>query len=40
MCAKKLEELFLEAGFPEGVYQNLFISSRDTEYVLAKNEIK
>ena len=40
MCAKKLEELFLEAGFPEGVYQNLFISSRDTEYVLEKNEIK
>ena len=40
MAAKMIEDLFLEAGFPEGIYQNLFISSRDTEYVLAKEEIK
>lgn len=35
----KLEELFLKAWFPVWIYQNLMISSKDSEYVVAKKEI-
>ncbi len=40
MCALKLEELFLKAGFPKWVYQNLFVSSSKSEYIISKKEIK
>lgn len=33
--ARKIEELFLEAGFPEGVYTNLQISARESEYIIS-----
>lgn len=35
----KIEELFLEAWFPVGVYQNILVSSSETEYILSKKEI-
>ncbi len=38
--ARKIEELFLEAGFPEGVYQNIEISSAESEYIISNPIIK
>lgn len=35
----KIEELFLEAWFPIWVYQNIIVSSRDSEYIISKDEI-
>jgi hypothetical protein len=35
-----IEKLFLEAGFPKGIYQNIFISARESEYILSREEIK
>ena len=35
MCAKQIEDWFRQAGFPEGVYSNIFISSTDSEYIIA-----
>jgi len=40
MCAAKIEELFLQAGFPVWIYQNIFVSSSESEYILSKKEIK
>lgn len=34
-CAAAIEQLFLDAGFPEGVYQNIFISASQSELILA-----
>ena len=39
MCAEKIEELFTKAGFPEGVYQNLFIKSNQSEYIISHEHI-
>ncbi len=39
MCAAKIEELFLKAWFPEGVYQNLFIKSSQSEYIISHEHI-
>lgn len=39
-CGKLLEELFLEAGFPEGVYQNLLISGSQVEKVIEDPIVK
>ena len=39
MCAEKIEQLFLKAGFPEGVYQNLFIKSNQSEYIISHQHI-
>ena len=39
MCAEKIEQLFLKAGFPEGVYQNLFIKSSQSEYIISHQHI-
>ena len=33
--AEKLEELFLQAGFPRGVYTNLFVPHEFTEKIIA-----
>lgn len=38
--AKVIEELFLEAGFPEWVYQNINISSSESEYLISHRAIK
>jgi succinate-semialdehyde dehydrogenase / glutarate-semialdehyde dehydrogenase len=40
LCALKIEELFLAAGFEAGVYQNLFIAEEQVEQVLADARIK
>lgn len=39
-CGKLLEKLFLDAGFPEGVYQNLLISGKQVENVINNPVIK
>lgn len=40
MAWEMIEKLFLEAGFPKGIYQNIFISARESEYILSREEIK
>lgn len=35
MIALKIEELFVKAGFPEGVYTNVFVSSSLSENIIA-----
>ena len=40
LAGKKIEELFLLAGFPEGVYQNIMVSSSESEYILSRKEIR
>jgi len=40
MCAAKLEKVFIEAGFPKGVFQNLAISSSQVEEVINNPIIK
>ncbi|RDI14510.1 NAD-dependent succinate-semialdehyde dehydrogenase [Flavobacterium sp. AG291] len=39
-CAQLLEDIFLEAGFPKGVYQNLLIASGQVEEVINNPIIK
>jgi succinate-semialdehyde dehydrogenase/glutarate-semialdehyde dehydrogenase len=39
-CSELLEEIFLEAGFPEGIYQNLLIESGQVEAVIKNPIIK
>jgi succinate-semialdehyde dehydrogenase / glutarate-semialdehyde dehydrogenase len=38
-CALKLEEIFSRAGFPQGVFQTLLISSRQVDAILADPRI-
>jgi succinate-semialdehyde dehydrogenase/glutarate-semialdehyde dehydrogenase len=40
LCALKIEELFLKAGFGEGVYQNLFVAEAQVEQILADARVK
>lgn len=35
MCAAAIEQLFFDAGFPPAVYTNLFISSSQSELIIA-----
>jgi succinate-semialdehyde dehydrogenase / glutarate-semialdehyde dehydrogenase len=39
-CATHIEEIFLEAGFPDGVFQNLFIHHDKTESIIANDIVK
>jgi succinate-semialdehyde dehydrogenase / glutarate-semialdehyde dehydrogenase len=39
-CSLILERIFLEAGFPEGVFQSLLIDSKDVEGVIAHDAIR
>lgn len=39
-CSTHIEEIFLEAGFPEGVFQNLFIHHDKTEQVISNDIVK
>ncbi|MEN2282106.1 NAD-dependent succinate-semialdehyde dehydrogenase [Algoriphagus sp. SE2] len=39
-CAKMIEEIFLKAGFPNGVFQNLFVDHDETENIIANDAIK
>ncbi len=40
MCALKMEELTLEAGFPEGVFQTLIIDGSTASSLISRDEIK
>ncbi len=39
-CARAIEDIFLEAGFPKGVYQNLMVSSDQVEDIINNPIIK
>lgn len=39
-CAQVMEDIFLEAGAPAGVYQNLFIPGNEVDGLLADKRIK
>lgn len=39
-CAQLLEDIFIKAGFPKGIYQNLLISSSQVEDVINNPVIK
>lgn len=39
-CAKLIEKIFLEAGIPEGVFQNVFIDIPQVEKVIAHDSIQ
>ncbi|UFX83137.1 aldehyde dehydrogenase family protein [Candidatus Absconditicoccus praedator] len=39
LCGEKLEELFKKAGFPDGVYQDIKASTKDTEYIISQKAI-
>jgi len=39
-CAKQIEEVFLKAGFPEGVFQNLIVHHDQTERIISSPVIK
>ena len=38
-CAEAIERSFVEAGFPEGIFQNLFISSQRVERVIRDSRV-
>jgi acyl-CoA reductase-like NAD-dependent aldehyde dehydrogenase len=39
LCANKIQEWFDAAGFPVGVYTNIFVSSRYSEHIIAHEKI-
>ncbi len=39
MCALELEKIFVEAGFPEGVFQNLLIDGAAASSLIGRDEI-
>ncbi len=39
-CALAIERLFLEAGFPEGAFQALLLSSKDIEPIIADDRVQ
>jgi succinate-semialdehyde dehydrogenase/glutarate-semialdehyde dehydrogenase len=39
-CAKQIESIFLKAGFPEGVFQNLIVHHDQTESIVSHPAIK
>lgn len=39
-CAKHIEDLFQEAGFPPGVFQSLIIHHDKTEHIIGSNTVK
>ncbi len=40
ICAASIEKLFQDADFPAGVFQNIFASTEDIEFIIASNTIK
>jgi len=40
LCAEQIEKFFRKAGFPEGIYTNLFISSSDSEHIISNTYIR
>ena len=39
-CAQMMEDIFKEAGLPEGVYTNLYVSGKDIEPIVSNPKIK
>ncbi|WP_226064591.1 NAD-dependent succinate-semialdehyde dehydrogenase [Kaistella polysaccharea] len=39
-CAQMMEDIFKEAGLPDGVYTNLYVSGKDIEPIVANPKIK
>ncbi|MCH8534799.1 MAG: NAD-dependent succinate-semialdehyde dehydrogenase [Flavobacteriaceae bacterium] len=39
-CALKIEEVFIKAGFPKGVFQNLIIHHEESEKIIAHKTVK
>jgi succinate-semialdehyde dehydrogenase/glutarate-semialdehyde dehydrogenase len=39
-CAELIESVFVKAGFPEGVFQNLIVHHEQTEQIIAHNAVK
>ena len=40
MCALEIENIFIEAGFPEGVFQTLLIDGKTASSLIPRDEIK
>jgi len=40
LCAEAIEKLFIDAGFDEGEYQNLFITNEQAERVLSDKRVR
>jgi succinate-semialdehyde dehydrogenase/glutarate-semialdehyde dehydrogenase len=40
LCALEIENIFLEAGFPEGVFQTMLIDGKAASSLISKDEIK
>jgi len=40
MCARQIEDFFTKAGFPEGIYTNLFVSSSQSELIISHKYIR
>jgi succinate-semialdehyde dehydrogenase/glutarate-semialdehyde dehydrogenase len=40
MCALEIENIFLEAGFPEGVFQTLLIDGKMASSLISRDEVK
>lgn len=39
LCAQKIHDLFIDSGFPVGVYTNVFMSSAHSEHVISNPKI-
>lgn len=39
-CAKQIEDVFIKAGFPDGVFQNLIMHHEKTENIIAHDVVK
>lgn len=39
-CAKLIEEVFVKAGFPDGVFQNLIVHHEKTEQIIAHDAVQ
>ncbi|MCQ6961635.1 NAD-dependent succinate-semialdehyde dehydrogenase [Methanolobus chelungpuianus] len=40
LCALEIENIFTEAGFPEGIFQTLLIDGRTASGLISRNEVK
>lgn len=40
MCGQAIEDLFRKAGFPDGIYNNIFISASKSESIIAHKYVK
>jgi len=39
MCGQAIEDLFEEAGFPTGIYTNIYSSGSQSEHIIAHKHI-